>query len=860
MLLRFHSVLASSGRETSPFSTGLLRLEVARRSSASHWRSPAALSIAFFASALVFAPVVSAQSCSTSNAFLASLPAWTAPLDRVVSLHARDISLRDALDRVSSAARIRLSYTSEAIPLDSRVCAAFDTIPLGEALALLLRNTPVLPISAGGEHVVLMPSQAPGTDPVVPRTLDRVVVTGSTIEASARPLTVAMNVVNGAQLSHYAEGNLGQALSDVVPGLWVWQGAPTSLLAHYGSIRGTSSFGASYPKVYVDGIELANPLLVTQFTPETVERIEVIRGPQGAALYGTDAISGVINIVTRHDGSNGGPTTVVRSAVGAASSAYVPRSAITQDHAVTIREGSNAQSGSASFTSGGVGEYLPGAFARHTTGSAGFRIVRSKLIATATGRIFASESADPMSPLFRDSVSATRAGLVIPQSVQEYTLGGSATVVQSDRWTHSIVAGFDGSRLTNLADYHTPLPSAAAPDLGSAGGNANLGSIRVSSVGKLGDPDNLATTLTFAAENSMLDFRPARDTTTPAATTPLLSSIRRWTTAGVAQANLGWRDAAYLTTGLRVERNQSLSDANVSVLPMLGVAGLRDIGPVTVKLRSAYGRGIRAATTPIRETAWFDPRRDEQLMDLSPEQQSGIEAGMDLFVGKTFGLQVTRFDQLASGLIQRVAYVIADQHQQAPPGEWYSPPSQPYSPEDRHIAYLLQNVGQITNRGWELKSDLNLGSLALSGTFSTVDSRVKQVARNYIGDLQVGDRMLEVPSKTGSFSAAWTSGGWTSFVVASRSWDWIDYDRVALAGAFSNSTQADAQLVGQQLRNYWLRYSGVTRLRASLGRTLFRGVSFTLSGDNLLNRQHGEPDNITVVPGRTLSFGLRAIM
>ncbi len=96
--------------------------------------------------------------------------------------------------------------------------------------------------------------------------------------------------------------------------------------------------------------------------------------------------------------------------------------------------------------------------------------------------------------------------------------------------------------------------------------------------------------------------------------------------------------------------------------------------------------------------------------------------------------------------------------------------------------------------------------------------------------------------------------------MASRSWDWIDYDRIALAGAFSNSTQTDDNLVGQQLRNYWLRYSGVTRLRASLGRKLFRGLSFTLRGDNLLNRQHGEPDNVTVVPGRTLSFGLRAVM
>jgi iron complex outermembrane receptor protein len=120
--------------------------------------------------------------------------------------------------------------------------------------------------------------------------------------------------------------------------------------------------------------------------------------------------------------------------------------------------------------------------------------------------------------------------------------------------------------------------------------------------------------------------------------------------------------------------------------------------------------------------------------------------------------------------------------------------------------------------------------------------------------------MLEVPAKTGSFSAAWNAGGWNTFVAASHSWDWIDYDRIALAGAFSNSTQTDAQLVGQQLRNYWLQYSGLTRLRASIGRTLYRGLSFTLSGENLLDRQHGEPDNVTVVPGRTLSLGLRATM
>ena len=817
------------------------------------------------ASITIASNTAAAQACSVQAGDVAPLASWSPPLDRRVSLHVRDISLRDALDRISIESSVRLSYTTETLPLDNRVCASFDSLSLGSALSVLLRETSVLPIAAGGDHVVLAPSPAiADAHARIPKILDRVVITGNAIEAPARKLTVAMNVVSGTQLSRYSEGNVGQALTDAVPGLWVWQSAPTSLLAHYGSIRGSSSFGSSYPKIYVDGIELSNPLLVTQFAPETVDRIEIIRGPQGAALYGTDAISGVINIVTRHDGSDGGPTTIVRSTVGAASSSFVPRAAITQDHAVTLRGGSNAESGSVSFSSGGVGEYLPGAFVRHATGSAGFRAVRSNFIATGTARIFSSKSSDPISPLFSDSLSAMRAGLVIPESVQEYTAGGTATFIANDTWTNTIVAGFDGSRVSNIPDYHTPLPSASGPDVGSAGGNANLATLRFSSVGKSGTPDKLESSLTLSAENSWLDFRSQTATTSSQGTASLSSVVRRMTSAGVAQANFAWRDAEFLTAGLRLERNSSLgATSTYSALPMVGVAALRAIGPVTVKLRSAYGRGIRAATTPIREMGWFDPGQS-RLLDLSPEQQSGIETGVDLFVGKSFGLQVTRFDQLASGLIQRVAYVY-DDHTQGPGGGDREGPggsgsAQPYAPGDRHIWYVLQNVGQITNRGWELKGDLQLSTVTLSGTYSTVESRVRRVAASYIGDMRVGDRMLEVPARTGSLSAAWLGGGWSSSITASRSWDWIDYDRVALAGAFSNSTQSDAQLVGQQLRNYWLGYTGVTRLRASLGRNLFRGLSFSVNGENLLNRQHGEPDNITVVPGRTISLGLRAIM
>src|SRR5690349_3000060 len=111
MSLRSHSVPASSGRETSPFSTGLPRLEPVRSGQAVGPRTRVSLAIALSLALLMVAAAANGQSCSTSTNLTAP-PAWNAPLDRTVSLHARDISLRDALDRVSSDARVLLSYAS----------------------------------------------------------------------------------------------------------------------------------------------------------------------------------------------------------------------------------------------------------------------------------------------------------------------------------------------------------------------------------------------------------------------------------------------------------------------------------------------------------------------------------------------------------------------------------------------------------------------------------------------------------------------------------------------------------------------------------------------------------------------------
>src|ERR1019366_8703099 len=98
---------------------------------------------------------------------------------------------------------------------------------------------------------------------------------------------------------------------------------------------------------------------------------------------------------------------------------------------------------------------------------------------------------------------------------------------------------------------------------------------------------------------------------------------------------------------------------------------------------------------------------------------------------------------------------------------------------------------------------------------------------------------------------------WSTSWNMSRASDWINYDRIALASAFANNNMPLDDFIGQKLRTYWKHYDGVTRLGARAGLLLGHGMTFTIDGENLLDEQRGEPDNITVLPGRTVSAGLR---
>src|SRR5205814_1374553 len=180
--------------------------------------------------------------------------------------------------------------------------------------------------------------------------------------------------------------------------------------------------------------------------------------------------------------------------------------------------------------------------------------------------------------------------------------------------------------------------------------------------------------------------------------------VAQWrNNSGVSiQVNTALADRFFLTSGVRVERFSGSDHA--ATLPMVGGSWVLQSGPFNLKLRAAYGKGVRWPETTVRETLWVRSRDQIAGGGLSPEEQSGVEGGFDLIVGRALSLQVTRFYQVASGLIQRVM-TSADTGSGSGPG-------------GRSMQYQVQNVGEITNRGWEFQGSLHHGGLALTGTLS----------------------------------------------------------------------------------------------------------------------------------------------
>jgi TonB-linked SusC/RagA family outer membrane protein len=146
------------------------------------------------------------------------------------------------------------------------------------------------------------------------QSLDEIVVTAQGIERDKRSLGYATQEIGGNILSQRSEPNLLNALQGKAAGVSITgssgaPGASTNI-----NIRGITSFnGSNQPLIVVDGIIFSNDVNATQNTlfgtqpsnrladinPESIESLNILKGPAAAVLYGSRASAGAIVITTK---------------------------------------------------------------------------------------------------------------------------------------------------------------------------------------------------------------------------------------------------------------------------------------------------------------------------------------------------------------------------------------------------------------------------------------------------------------------------------------------------------------------------------------------------------------------------------
>lgn len=131
-----------------------------------------------------------------------------------------------------------------------------------------------------------------------PNRLGEVVVTAFGISREKKTLSYSTQSVPVGQLSEARELNVINSLMGRVAGISIAPGATGVGSSSRVVLRGNRSIsGDSQPLYVVDGV----PVLDTpgDFNPEDIASVDVLKGPNAAALYGSDAQNGVIIMTTK---------------------------------------------------------------------------------------------------------------------------------------------------------------------------------------------------------------------------------------------------------------------------------------------------------------------------------------------------------------------------------------------------------------------------------------------------------------------------------------------------------------------------------------------------------------------------------
>jgi vitamin B12 transporter len=540
-----------------------------------------------------------------------------------------------------------------------------------------------------------------------------VVVTATRVPLQREALPTPVSVLTRRDLEVRGVRTVADALR-AVPGAVVVRSGPdgsqTSLF-----LRGGES---DYVQVLIDGVPVNDPGGAVDFAGLSlgqVERIEVVRGPV-SVLYGSDAVSGVVNILTRR--GEGEPAVTAELTAGLGEQRHGGDDGYgTWDASL----GAAGAVGPLSWAVGGGGSRSDGLYPlnnQRTQQTGTLRLgwtprpgaelgVTSRVtdgryhFPTDGGGAIVDENAYLDRRLW---TTAVEGGVHLHPRVEARARLGLVTRRQTsiDRQdspgdtagTYASTLDFDGTR--QLADVRL--------DAHLAGATASAGIAW----------ERADASTAYASESAFGPYDVAAD-------------YRRTTTGYYAQLLASPFDRLHLTLGGRIDDSDTFGTFETYRVG----ASLRVTS--STRLRAALGRAFREPTFAESFGSGFG---DAGNPGLDPERTRSWEAGLERELGPAT-LAATWFDQRFENLIQYT----------------FSPPA------DGDPNYF--NVGAARSRGVELELRVARGPWSADASYSQVDTEVLDPGLATDASFAEGEPLLRRPARSGSVTGMFAFGSGT---------------------------------------------------------------------------------------------------